>query len=217
MKLGTESFSELNTGEMVQYLGSFLRRADTLLICFPDRRVCALLEHACREIGVVPVVWTEEHTWKSLLKQAFVSHASAVTGPAHVILGLTKLAGATNTPLFIHDVVLWEDPLEAWVLEGIQKGLDCRIRKNMLPQPTGTCWPEQDVAGLTEYLLGWTSVLDFHAEQSEYGLSLEAVVFPGKKLPRFPSCARLVVRNWDSETDVPFAVRKFDLLQGKMP
>ena len=50
----------------------------------------------------------------------------------------------------------------------------------------------------------WTSVLDCRLSRSGYGLELEIVTFPGEKLPKLPSCAKLVVRNWNPEEDVPF-------------
>lgn len=57
---------------------------------------------------------------------------------------------------------------------------------------------------LEERFLGWSSVLDFRATQTESGVDLELVSFPGEPLPPLPSCARLNVRHWDPETEVPF-------------
>ena len=57
---------------------------------------------------------------------------------------------------------------------------------------------------LGEQLQRWTSVLDCRLFRNEYGVELEIVTFPGEKLPKLPSCAKLVIRNWDPETDVPF-------------
>ena len=50
----------------------------------------------------------------------------------------------------------------------------------------------------------WGSILDCKLSNTGYGLELELVVFPGEKLPKFPDCAKLVVKAWDPETDVPF-------------
>ena len=50
----------------------------------------------------------------------------------------------------------------------------------------------------------WTSVLDCRLSRTGYGLELEIVTFPGEKLPKLPSCAKLIVRNWNPEEDVPF-------------
>ncbi len=51
----------------------------------------------------------------------------------------------------------------------------------------------------------WGSILDCKIFNTGKGLELELVVFPGEKLPKFPNCARLLVRAWNPETDEPFA------------
>lgn len=56
--------------------------------------------------------------------------------------------------------------------------------------------------------LAWSSVLDYRAEQTESGMSLELVVFPGESLPKVPSVARLMVRPWNPD-DIPFCMRKY--------
>ena len=58
-------------------------------------------------------------------------------------------------------------------------------------------------------LLTWSSVLDYHVEYTESGTALEVVVFPGEQLPKLPSCAKLTVRTWNPQADVPFCVREF--------
>lgn len=55
-----------------------------------------------------------------------------------------------------------------------------------------------------EQLQQWTSVLDCRLFKSEFGIEMEIVTFPGEKLPKLPSCAKLIVRNWDPEEDIPF-------------
>lgn len=50
----------------------------------------------------------------------------------------------------------------------------------------------------------WGSILDCQVTNSDCGLELELVVFPGEKLPKFPNCAKLVVRAWKPEEDQPF-------------
>ena len=62
---------------------------------------------------------------------------------------------------------------------------------------------------LVETLLTWSSILDFRAVNTESGLDLELVVFPDEALPELPSCARMSVRPWDPERDVPFVVSDF--------
>lgn len=64
---------------------------------------------------------------------------------------------------------------------------------------------------LVEALLTWTSVLDFRATNTENGLKLEVIVFPNEALPELPGCAKLLLRNWDPEQDVPFFVQDYYL------
>ena len=72
-------------------------------------------------------------------------------------------------------------------------------------------WPLQS-AGITEeslqeQLLTWSSILDYRVTDTDSGMILELVVFPGELLPKLPSCAKLTVRPWDPEKDVPFIVQ----------
>lgn len=62
---------------------------------------------------------------------------------------------------------------------------------------------------LEDRFLAWSSVLDFHAEKTESGMALELVVFPGESLPKVPSVARLNVRPWNPNEDIPFCMRDF--------
>ena len=62
----------------------------------------------------------------------------------------------------------------------------------------------EDLSALGEQLLYWSSILDCRIERTEYGLELELLVFPGEKLPKLPTAAKLLVRPFDPETDVPF-------------
>ena len=57
---------------------------------------------------------------------------------------------------------------------------------------------------LKQDLLSWASVLDYRARVDENGLDLEIVVFPGEQLPMLPNCAKLLVRAWNPDTDIPF-------------
>lgn len=62
----------------------------------------------------------------------------------------------------------------------------------------------RDLSDLWESLHYWGSILDCKMSNSGHGLELEVIVFPGEKLPKFPSCAKLVVRAWNPERDEPF-------------
>ena len=57
---------------------------------------------------------------------------------------------------------------------------------------------------IVQELISWTSVLDCRLRKGDQGLDLELIVFPGEKLPKLPSTARLVVKAWDPEKDEPF-------------
>ena len=61
-----------------------------------------------------------------------------------------------------------------------------------------------DLSELWESCHYWGSILDCKISNTGYGLELEVVVFPGEKLPKFPSCAKLLVRAWNPEADEPF-------------
>lgn len=56
---------------------------------------------------------------------------------------------------------------------------------------------------IMEDLLYWNSILDCWVEKTDYGLELDVVCFPGLKLPKFPNCAKLVLRSY-SDSDIPF-------------
>lgn len=56
---------------------------------------------------------------------------------------------------------------------------------------------------LAHHLMSWTSILDCHVKKGESGLEIEIICFPGEKLPKLPSAARLVIRPWDPAADTP--------------
>ena len=57
-------------------------------------------------------------------------------------------------------------------------------------------------------LLTWSSVLDYRVEYTESGAALELVVFPGEPIPKLPSFAKLNVRTWNPQEDIPFCMHK---------
>ena len=63
---------------------------------------------------------------------------------------------------------------------------------------------DKDLAQLRQMLHSWTSILDCRLNKGECGLEMEIVVFPGEKLPKLPSAAKLVIRPWNPEVDEPF-------------
>lgn len=58
---------------------------------------------------------------------------------------------------------------------------------------------------LLQYLQSWTSILDCRLKRSEQGLEIEIVCFPGEKLPKLPTAAKLVIRPWNPKHDEPFS------------
>ena len=269
----------------------FLQTLEPVLICFPDEGPASLggiFKEAVIRCDAAPIFWGPDYRWKTLLQLAFQTHANTIVGHPLVILGLMKLARATNTPLYVYDVIACGDPFSRWMVHGVKKGLDCQIwgcyaaqygtivagfscvqeagihiREDVfLPRvvyPEGEdqygpkrgkltfvsaknpelifdpeeiailhdqscacgCWEprvvetvssRQDVLSQThleDTLLKWSSVLDFHAEHTESGAALELVVFPGESLPKIPSFAKMKVRPWNPESDVPFCMRSY--------
>lgn len=74
-----------------------------------------------------------------------------------------------------------------------QRVLDLGLGKSVDP----------DLYRLSQELLAWTSILDCYLAKTESGLVVEIVSFPGEKLPKLPSAAKLVVRNYNPKTDEP--------------
>lgn len=72
--------------------------------------------------------------------------------------------------------------------------MDLRPGKSMDPDLVRLCYS----------LHSWTSILDCKVERGEYGLEIEIVCFPGEKLPKLPSAAKLVIRPWNPKNDEPF-------------
>lgn len=283
----------VNTPEMIEQsvdylagqMNDFLRPMDKILICMPDEGpgcIGDLIFRAARKLGASPIVLGEDLRWKTILKTSFNSRATAIVAPPLVVLGITKLAKATKTPLFFRDIITAGYFCYDWMIDGIQRGLDCEPRgcydpgmgallagfscshsqgvhvrndlftfeiedENGNPLPEGevgniviglksdpaVCFRTDDrgrldrspcACGQTSPRLvdigpgedldlmllemgaelhTWSSVLDCKISRGECGLELELVIFPGEKLPQIPNCARLVIRPWNPEKDVP--------------
>lgn len=63
---------------------------------------------------------------------------------------------------------------------------------------------DPDLAALGQQLQSWTSILDCHLAKGESGLEIEIICFPGEKLPKLPTAAKLVIRSWNPKNDEPF-------------
>ena len=82
---------------------------------------------------------------------------------------------------------------------------ECRCGSKTL-RLTQMCYgglADPDLNALAQHLMSWTSVLDCHVVKGPCGLEIEVVCFPGEKLPKFPTAAKLVVRPWNPQTDTP--------------
>lgn len=270
---------------LAENMRKFLRPGEKLMLCFDDHEsgnIGDLLSRAAKKIGV-KVLLPDNLKWKTMLKLAFSSRATAISAPPFVVLGLTKLARHTKTPLFFRNAITVGYRCTNWIIDGIQRGLDCQVwgcygpgsgplvsgftcnkeavihvrddlfhveivdesenvladgesgyivltpkqmphlryhtaecaRMRRTPCACGCTSPllmdmysGEDVDEMLEQLgrelMFWTSILDCKFRKGEYGLEMEIVVFPGEKLPKLPTCAKQVIRNWDPDTDFPF-------------
>lgn len=276
-------------GRTVEYvtrqLRIFAKKQDRILICFENESgsLGEILHRAVEAVGAIPVHCGEDIRWSTILRTAFVNRITAVIGAPLVVLGLNKLAKATNTPLYIRHALTAGHPCYDWLVDGLARGFDCRtwgyfnpggkgvicgqscgaslgvhIRNeeydveilddcgNVLPDgqigeicvipkadptvrvhmrdlgrierstcPCGRPAPrlmdireggdtDMEALKIAAELYQWDSVLDVFVRRGEYGLELDLVVFPGLMLPKLPYCAKMVVRNWNPEKDVPF-------------
>lgn len=271
---------------LAEHLGRFLKVGERVLICFFDHaegNLSWLMEQAVLRCNAVPVVWGPDRRWKTLLRLAFSQKVSAIIGLPLVVLGLTKLAKQSATPLSIRKVITAGYPCTQWMIDGIVKGFDCEMggcftlgqtgvvagfacghswgvhlrveeygvdvvdqegrllsagqmgEMILYPQaspelryPMGECAciieetckcgsdtprlqemqqgknADPDILTLGQMLQSWTSILDCRVAKGECGLEMELVTFPGEKLPKLPTAAKLVVRPWEPETDEPF-------------
>lgn len=276
------------TERAVEYLasqmGKFLKKRDKVLILFPDTPATAgaMLKKAVIRCDAIPQFLQEDHRWLTILKTAFMTRSDCIVGPPLTILGLAKVAKHRGTPLFARNILVAGYPIKQWMVDGIERGLDCKawgcydpgfssmiagftcsqcclhLRDDsyvvkilddadievpagepgrVILSPSGDSellFDTGDVARLEtaackcgsstprlididtnsgmdsslselgESLHYWGSILDCKMTNTGYGLELEVIVFPGEKLPQFPSCAKLVVKAWNPESDEPF-------------
>ena len=196
---------------VAEQLRTFLKKGERVLICLDDNTDPAygIFSQAVTDCGGVAVHWGEDLRWKTLLRIAFTQKIGTIIGPPLVILGLGKLARAKATPLYIHNAVTTGYPCRDWMEEGINNGLDCCIRKLDLNAAGCSCvehMPDKALLKASREIMEWTSVLDCRLERQDGGLEIDIVVFPGEKLPKLPTCAKLSVRSWNPDTDCPFGV-----------
>lgn len=193
------------------HLSTFVRNGEPVLLCYPDcgtHSIFTILEAAVCKLGAVPVRWKPDYRWQTLLKQAFSSRATVAIGLPRIVLGLAKLARATNTPLNIRNVLLAEAPCEHWMAESIGKSLDAKIW-NCAAGEEPSCEKADPLAlELDKQLLPWSSILDYRMSRTEMGLCIEIIIFPGVQLPRLPSGAKVILRSWNAKADIPFCLER---------
>ena len=286
MALAEQESAKLRSVEYIcDKLRQFLKKNERVLIGFSNREdpFCRILEEAVKGCEAVPIWLEDDRRWITLLKTAFTTKCNCIIAPPLMMLGLSKIAKHMGIPLFARNVLLAGYPSPRWLVEAVEKGLDCRawgcydpaggmlisgfscreefgvhIRSeeydvdivdkdgnslldgengyiilypkadpklrlftgdtakiNRDPCKCGCKSPrlmdmdsfKEDYATLSsmgESLHFWSSILDCRLEKGECGLELEAVVFQGEKLPKFPSCAKMIVRPWNPDEDVPF-------------
>lgn len=114
---------------LAAHLGRFLKKRDKVLILFPDQpaAIGGLMKEAVLRCGAVPQFLSEDHRWLTILKTAFMTRSDAIIGPPLTLLGLAKVAKHRGTPLFARNVLLAGYPSKEWMINGIQRGLDCRV------------------------------------------------------------------------------------------
>lgn len=113
---------------LAECLSVFVKKMDTVLICFPQQGVGSLsrvMEQAVLRCEAIPVVWGADHRWKSLLRLAFSSRANTIISTPLIVLGLAKLRSFYSIPLFVRNVVTAGYPCEEWMIDGIRREFDC--------------------------------------------------------------------------------------------
>lgn len=288
MELASQpSAVERSVEYLTEKLGCFLRKNERVLLLLEKKEdvCCNIMERAIRGCQAVPVWLGEDRRWITILKTAFTSKCNCIIGYPLLLLGLSKVARYMGIPLFARNVVMFGYVSSEWIVETLEKGLDCKVWGCYDPASSGivtgfSCgWkgmgihvraseygvdivdeagrrladgekgdmvlyprshPElrlhtgerariatepcpcgckdlrlveidadlgqySDLQEMGERLHYWSSVLDCRIIRREYGLDLEAIVFPGEKLPEFPCSAKMTIRPWNPEEDVPFS------------
>ena len=123
----TEEARQKTVDYLTEQFRRFLRPRDKILICLPEDvgYHCELVAQAAEQNGAVPVKLGGDYRWKNILKLAFNTRAIAIAAPPLVLLGLTKLARRSHTPLYFRHFLCVGYASQDWMLDGIRSGLDC--------------------------------------------------------------------------------------------
>ena len=128
--MSTPQMLDLSVEYLTEKLRAFLRPGEKIMIYFAPEdpyNVGDLLTKAAEKLGAIPILPNGDYRWKSMLMTAFRSRATAIAAPPFVVLGLTKLACFTRTPLYFRNVLTAGYRCTNWMVEGIQRGLDCQV------------------------------------------------------------------------------------------
>lgn len=191
--------------EAARRMEHFVKKQDQVLICLPEQGLGQILKSSAQSLGANVTMPGGDYRWKSLMKMAFVRRVSVAVAPAMILLGLAKIARETHTPLYIRQAVLVGEECPDWMVRDIAAALDCKVQDfRDLRVPNDRCLRRLDPAEeLVASIYSWNSVVDCRVHRGEYGLELELVVIPGRKLPKLPACGKMILRPWDPEEDAP--------------
>ena len=109
-----------------------------------------------------------------------------------------------------HEIILRsKEDSSVWLATGeigtlTEETCACGISGTCLKELRPGVYSDLKYQQMDDLLLTWSSILDYQAIQTKNGVDLQVVVFPGEKLPHLPSCAKLSLRSWEPEKDVPF-------------
>jgi len=129
-RCGEPEALERGIAYLAEHLGRILKPRERVLICFPrrsERDLSWMMEQAAVRCGAAPVVWGPDFRWKTLLRMAFLTKASAIIGAPAIVLGLMKLRKNYATPLYIRKVITAGYPCMDWMIDGIREGFDCQV------------------------------------------------------------------------------------------
>lgn len=119
---------EQTVSYLTDRMSVFLKKGERVLICYDDEPYSLghVFAQAVKDCGAIPLTWGSDRRWKTLLRQAFFHKVHTIIAEPLVVLGLTKLARAMATPLYVRNVVTASYPFVDWMIDGIVNGLDCK-------------------------------------------------------------------------------------------
>lgn len=147
-----------------EHLCHFIRKQERVMICFLEHKegnISWLMEQAVLRCEAEPVIWGPDHSWKTLLQQAFLNKVTAVIGLPLILLGLSKLTRQSGTPLYIRRVITAGYPCLDWMIDGIVRGFDCEM---------GGCFTMGESGVVAGFACGHS--WGVHLREEEYGVDI---------------------------------------------